>query len=330
MVDENEKAEQTQDADSDKESPTLEADVAAKLAAMRGDVEKNDDDTSSEIETEVDMSDKVEPEQTDPEEKETGDDAPILPAGHRRAALGRGWTNEEIDYFISNKPEEAVKKFEEVFNDWQKENSEWSDRGRQLAGIEKKDDDKKETDVLTHVDTKALIEEHGNEELVNALAAPLNATIDRVNAAVEKISSSEKFLQQTEEDALITVVQDFMGSKEMEPFKDVYGVGSKNPTDEQISSQMKLYEQADIIVAGAKDHGKTITPKDALGRALVILSQGSRDEAIRQGIRDSMKKRTKTTKSSHKKTVAPDANEEISEDELVKRTEDRLRKLREK
>jgi len=332
MVNEVKDAGQLQAAES-KESSTLAA-VEAKMAAIQGKIDGDEEVTPETDEKEV-LSDAADTKTVDTDSKVKDEDTVILPSGHRRAALARGYTNEEVDHYLEIKPDEATARFGEIFDDWQKENSRWSDRGRQLAAakppVEEGKEPQKETpQVLSHYDPKALIEEHGNEELINALMGPLNAMVDRVNTVTQKLSKSENFLRNTEENALVTITQDFLKSKEMTPFKETYGVEIKDLTDEQQKSRMELFGQADIIAAGAKDHGIDITVQDALERAHILVSQGSRDAAIRQSIRDSLTKRTKTIKSSHQKITTTDSNQPVSDEELEKRVSANLRSLRDR
>jgi len=166
--------------------------------------------------------------------------------------------------------------------------------------------------------------------LINALVNPLNDVIDRVNTATEKLSRSEDFLQSTQENALAVATQEFFMGKGMVPARETYGTEVKDLTDEQTASRMELFGQADIIIAGASDHGKDISVQDALERAHIILSQGTRDEIIRQEIRDNMKKRTKTMKSSHQKSPVTDTDQDVPEEELEKRVAASLRAIKEK
>jgi len=340
-----EKADQSnQAADSEQESSTLEA-VEAKMAALRGEGTEDSDDpqlvndekVDSPDSTDLEVDDSNKEEEVDDSDKEEADNNSVmLPSGHRRAALARGYTNEEIEHYLEIKPDEAVARFRDIFDDWQKENARWSERGRQLAAVDQRTSEKSKDEgktqetstTLPHYDTKALIEEHGNEDLINALVGPLNAVIDRVNDAAGKLSKSEGFLRETEENALTDATQEFLKSDEMKSFRNKYGTEIKDLTEEQVKSRLELFGQADIIVAGARDHGVDITVQDALERAHILVSQGTRDEAIRQDIRDSMKKRTKTTKSSHQRMSTSDANQPVSDEELVKRTEAKLKALR--
>ena len=324
-----------QTVDAEDASSTFDA-VEAKMAEMRGDEPETKDEDVAPIEpTETEDTDSDKSENDDSDKSE--DDSTILPVGHRRAALASGWSNEEVDHFIETRPDEAVAEFKDVFEARRKESSEWSTRGRQLAAAGK-DTDVSETateagkgTALDHYDVKALIEEHpGNEDLINALVTPLNATIDRVNAVTEKLTKSEDFVRGTEEQAVAAATQEFLMSDGMKSFRDTYGGEVKDLTDKQQASRMELFKQADIIATGAQDHGYGITIPEALDRAHTILSQGTRDEAIRQGIRDDMKKRTKTTPSSHKRTPVSDKDGDYSDEELEARVQANMDRIRNK
>lgn len=340
MSDEAKNADEKDQAVDSNESSTLET-MEAKMAVLRGEVEDDDssvvnDETNLEDDDSTDDSDKKDDDSTDDSDKKD-DDSPILPSGHRQAALKRGWTNEEIDHYLETKPNDAVVEFKEIFGTWQKENSLWSERGRQLiaAGKTSEEDGEKSkadetSEALAHYDLDALIETHGNEDLLKAIIGPINAVIDRVNDAAKKVSNSENFLRNTEQEALVTVAQNFFKSPEIKPFNETYGIEAQNLTDKQLENRMKLFEQADIMVAGARDHGVDISVQDALERAHILLSQGTRDEALRQSIRDDIKKRTKTLKGSHQQTSSSDTDRPISDEEMVTRTEARMAAIRNK
>lgn len=321
----------TSAVDDDKDSSTLEVQIAAKQAAMlSGDVEPDEKGDSKPVLKPLDDGD--EPVDTPVDDGED-DDTTILPAGHRRAALARGWTAEEIDHFIETKPEEAIVEFRKTFDKWQEESSKWSARGRVLMATEEKPADDKKTDdsSITEFDADALIEVHGNEELINALVGPLNKIVSQVNAATNRLSKSEQKVADSQTAALVIEAQTFLTSAAMRPYEKVYGGEPKDLTTHQFENRMQLFEEADIIVAGAKAHGIDISVGEALARAHASISQDTRDEGIRAEIRKSMKKRTKTSRGSGQRSAPADKKDgPISEDELVKRTEVRLKTLKAK
>lgn len=315
------------------DAEALEAEMTAKMEDI---LDKSDGEDSS-VEEESKAGDQESPDSTEVNDTDSdkGDkeDGPILPSGHRRAALNRGYTYEEIDHFLATKPDEAIKRFEELFDNYRDENSRWSDRGRQLLGAsqETSETDKVQADKLSeplpHYDVAALVEKHGNEELLNDLIAPLNAAIDRQNATTERLDKSEKFLKDTETEALSNVIQDFLTSKDMTSFNKTYGTEIASLTQDQLGQRQELFKQADILVKGAEAHGYDVTVREALERAHDSLSSGTRDETIRQEIRKSLEKRTKTEKSTHRRTVSPDTDQPVSDEELVKRVQARQRDI---
>ncbi len=330
---------ETKDQAVDEQSPTLEADVEAGLAKLRGE-EPIEKEPEKEPETEPEKEPEVEPEEEPEVEPEKvpdgeGDDDPILPAGYRRAAVGSGWTEEEVDHFLKTQPDAARAEFGKIFDTWREKSSIWSARGREIMDkVGKKAEDKPETPekksdaALSHFDAEALKEANPESEgLIDALVAPLNATIDRVNATVDKLSHSEDFLQTTKQNALRGAIDDFFGSEGMKSHLKTYGTTFEDLTKEQDASRMELIEQADIISSGAADHGQDLSVHEAMARAFIQVSHKSRGEQIRAEVRASMEKRTKSTKGSHQKTETQSENEPITEEELIRRTEVRLREL---
>ena len=309
---------------------TLSA-VEEKLAVMRDKIDEVDEVQPAPKEEEPQEEPQEETHEEEPQEEPQGEsqdedqkDLPMLPAGHRRAALARGFTTEEVDQYLRIKPEEAVQHFGEVFDDWQKDNSAFSRRGRQLI---KTDDqpieggvaptDTKAPEALPMLDAKVLAEEHGlDEAFVSAIVGPMNAQTTKLNAIAMEFVDSKKFIKDTESDTLATTIQTFFTSDEMKPLSETYGLDDVSLTQEQVDKRMELLNEADIISAGARDHGQDMPILDALGRAFSIVSQGSRDEILRQKIRKSMTKRTKTLPSSHQQVSTRDSNEPLSDKEF--------------
>lgn len=334
---EEEKVETTGNQAVEDNSPTLEEKVEAQLAAMHN--ETADDEVKEDGEkkdTEQEVIEETQEDNTNEEAAES-DDSPILPAGHRRAALADGWTTEEVDYYLESNPEGAMEHFASIYNDWREENSRWSARGRQLKAADQDTNPSATTPNSTgdnklkpmeKFDTQALIEEHGNDELVTALTSKMNNMIDQINPVLEKVAASQEFVESSTEETISKIAQDFFGGKEMESFKDVYGTDYGTATQEQIDKRMELFGEADDIIFGASAHGKQITVEEALKRAHNNVSEGSKDTAIRDSIRKGLKKRTKTLSGSKQKiTSTGDDNAPLTREELVARTNDRLRAM---
>ena len=321
-------------------STSVEQAVEAKLIALRGEVVKSDTKPVEAAETvtppEKAVQVAVVPEksvQTDAVAVKT--ESPILPAGYRRAALARGWSDEEISHYLELNPKEAETRFAEIFNSWQSDNALWSERGRRLAEVDKTTNTKSvesETNELKPLDTKAIIEKYGNDDLVNQLVPRLNEAIDKVNKASEKFSQVESVAQDANQKALFDQTQSYLLSDEMRPFRDAYGTAVDALTPVQVETRMKLFGEADIIIRGALEHGKQLSVHDALERAHAHLSHGQIEETVRAQIRESLQKRTKTLQSSKETTLSmakiTASNAPVSDEELERRTEQRLAALR--
>ncbi len=207
---------------------TKMADIMAKTRGEEStppvkdvDESKDSEDEDSEVEEEVSDTDEEE------KDSETKDDGSVmLPSGHRRAALARGYTNEEVDFYLKSDPKEAVTRFEKIFNEWQETSVRYSDAGRKLReaqqsaaereqGTEVKTaTEKVASEPLAPIDAKALIEKYGQEELINDLVGPLNASIVQINSVADRLASSEEFLQSTKQNALGDAIQEFFMSKD--------------------------------------------------------------------------------------------------------------------
>jgi hypothetical protein len=320
-------------------STSVEQAVETKLTALRGETSKTDMKPAEAVETDVPQEKSVQTVAEQEKPVQIGaavkPESSTLPASYRRAALARGWSTEEIDHYLELSPKEAETRFEGIFNSWQADNALWSERGRRLVGAGKAVDDKNaesEATELKPLDAKAIIERYGNDDLVNQLVPRLNEAIDKINKASEKFSQVENVAQDANQEALFNQTQSYLLSDEMKSFRDTYGTEVKTLTPTQVETRMKLFEEADIIIRGALEHGKRLSVHDALERAHSHLSHGQIEETVRSQIRESLQKRTKTLQSSKEtalsaaKTMA--SNEPVSDEELERRTEQRLAALR--
>lgn len=319
---------------------SVEQKVAAKIEELKG-------SGSLEPEKKETLPEKKElpPEkkEVEPEKKEVAEKTSTLPAGYRRAALARGWTNEEIDHYVETKPDEAMNQFQGIFSSWQEDNAKWSERGRQLVAATKEETKTEtekppqKTEELKPLDEKALIEQYGNEELIKPLVSRVNSALEenrllkeRLDKVEGNIGQSQEAMKSAQEEATFTATQNFLLSDGMKQFQTIYGTEIKTLTKEQVDNRMKLFEEADVIICGALDHGQELTVEEALDRAHAHISRGQTEETIRAQIRESLQKRTKTLSNSTNAASlrTTQSNEDVSDAELEQRTEQRLAALR--
>lgn len=325
-------------------------DVDAKLQELNYGKTEPEKKPEKEAEVKATESDKVPPKEPDKvtvKEPEKASDAktPTLPVGYRRAALARGFTDKEIDEYLATSPsqEDVLGTFKPVFDEWQRDNSLWSERGRQLMAASKPepkpgegsdaDDENVEPEPI---DAEALVEQYGNEDLVKALVPQLNAAIlenrklkERLDRVEGSVTQSQDAAQTTREETLFNLTQAFFTSDTMKPYNELYGTDVKTLTEAQVENRMKLLEGADYLIRGALDHGRELTVVEALDRAHSHVSRDSVEAVVRAQIRDKVKARTQVLNSTKAATSSALGGGEstMTEAELVRMVDQKLQEF---
>jgi hypothetical protein len=260
-----------------------------------------------------------------------------LPAAYVRTAKARGWTDEEIAGFAKSQPDLAMKTFERMHASRTQEISEWADLGRKVRQAPVSSAGTPPPGSVTPVaspsvpaslqpiDVKAMVEKFGNQELIEALAGPVNAAIAAVAPLMQEAASARQTATQAAKEALGKTIQDFFTSKDMKPFETVYGTAINALTAEQVTMRDKVLEMADALIAGASHQGRRLSVDDALTMAHDSVASGIKDTAIREQIRKNVSKRERQI------TMRPTAQGRAAvggppktRTELIGRTEDRL------
>lgn len=320
------------EASSGRETPdraALESKVSEGLAAVFGD-EAEDDDTGTEEEPAADETDETSAEETEEtqeesaEESEKTDDedtsdndeeqgaaatppakakkgnAPTLPDAYRRSLKAYEWTDEEIDQNLQALGPKFIETAAKLHANRNAEVSEWAAAGRQAKqqaaqqGQGKEAQQPKEFTAIKPLDTDALKEKYGDDEVIDAIISPVNAVIQQINAMVPAIQATQQKAQVAELEMLGKQVDGFFGGKELEPFTEVYGNTAKaRLTDEQVAARNKVLETADALIVGARLQGRNLSLGEALTLAHDSVSGGFKKQAVRKEITNSLKKREK-------------------------------------
>lgn len=324
------------------DNPDLESAIQSKLDAIvdreAEALDEGDDVVDEKVdETEAEVDDTEENAEPDTESDDSDEDSPTLPSGYRRAALARGYTNDEINHFLKTKPEEAQDTFKEIYTDWRQENSMWSRRGRELAEAQRKSQKKTEpakqadedepdytVDLLKREDFG--VDDDRLDKIIEAVNAKMSENIERLAGPIKQ---SQDALAKQQQENLQRESEEFFHSSEMKNWKENYGELGKL-TEQQFNKRMELFDEAQVLVCGAMDHGREMNIQDALTRAHAQLTYQDRDESIRQQIRESMKKRTKMEKSSHQQGRADGGEGPLSDDEFEAKVARGLERLKTK
>lgn len=224
---------------------------------------------------------------------------PTLPAAYRRSLTAYDWTKEEIDEAFDAAPESFLKTAERIHRNRNAETAQFAELGRkarEASGISPT----KATEVVTPtagpngvelVDTEKLVEEFGNEDLVNRIAGPVNAVITEINKFLPELRGSVSTIQRSTKETLAKQIEDFFTSPDMKTFGDFYGSLAKEPlSDDQQRSRSKVLETADAIISGASLQGRQMS----VDEALLMAHDSVASKLIATKVREEIKASTKT------------------------------------
>ena len=263
-------------------------------------------------------------------------DASTLPEAYRRSAKAREWTDAEIERFYKQDPELAIKTFEKMHQSRVSEVEQWAELGRRAKAAAQPAPAAGAAPAvpadplaaLKPVDPKAMAEKYGNAELMEEIAAPLNAAIKALQPLIENAKAAYQATQQTQQDVLAKTVNDFFNGPELKPYEEVYGTDWSKLSPKQEETRKRTLEVADSLIAGAKMQGRSIDTIEALTLAHESVSSQFKERVIRDTIRKSATQRAKgvTLKPSGRGAVDASGPPKNRAD-MEQRAADRLREV---
>lgn len=290
------------DSSDTEESVDLDEEVLDDTEEKVEDEKDEKDDTEEEVEddTEEEVEDEVERESTDSDEAvvdETDESsAPTLPAAYRRSLKAYGWEDADIEAALQHDETAFTLTAMKIHKTRNDEIAKFAEQGRRLrqdAGNRTPESETPKSPTaaeLKTIDTDALIEKYGNEEIVMAMAAPMNAAIAEMQALMPEVRKSVASAKRTQQEALGKAIDTFFGGTDMEPYSELYGKpGIRTP--EQTEKFDGVLELADAILAGAAEQGRKLSFEDAMESAHSDVSKGFTKTAVRTEIKKSIKKR---------------------------------------
>ena len=301
-------------------------------------VEKPVETPAAEVETPAVEADGDEPTEAVVEVKptEVAPETSTLPEAYRRTAKAREWTDAEIDRFYKQDPALAIQTLSKMHDSRVKEISEWATIGRAArqqqvvpTAVQVPAAASVQTPpILAPINIEAMIEKHGNEELIRDLVGPLNLAIQYVQPLVHQAQQTQQQAAQTAREQVGTVVQGFFTAKEMEPFKDMYGSDLASLKPVQFQARSQVLELADALIAGARMQGRSFTVEDALRAAHDSVSHGQVEKIVRERLKGAVKERERgiTLRPSHT-GIKPGSGAPANRQELESRSRDRLREV---
>ena len=257
------------------------------------------DETEDQSETD-DGKDGTEEQTDEDEEAVAAKAAPTLPESYIRSLKAYGWTDDEIDANLKSMGASFIATAAKIHGNRNTEMAAWAAAGR--AAREKGQAPVNDGSSPVHpalqglkpIDAAQLKEKYGEDELVEAVVGPVNATIAAINAVLPQLMQGQQAVQDARMQALDRQIGEFFGGDAMKPFASFYGDGTAEFTPEQLTQRNKVLETADALLFGAKAQGRNLTTEEALVSAHDLVSGEFRTETVRAGIKKETKARSQS------------------------------------
>lgn len=222
-------------------------------------------------------------------------DIPILPAAYRRSLKAYEWTDDEIDSALKQGGEKFVQSAGKMHDTRSKEVSQWAALGRQKVTdtTAKVEATEPQTQTIKPVDVKALKAKYGDEALIDELVGPLNAMAEKLNAMLPQVQATQAASQAAKQEALGRQIDGFFGGKDLNDYKDVYGVETGRLTNEQLESRNKVLVLADALIGGASLQGRRLSFDEAMMLAHDSVSGPAKAQAARTKLTGTLQAREK-------------------------------------
>ena len=298
---------------SDAEESTEEESPAEEAAAKSPEPKKSADAEEVVSEKEEQSSDNSEDEESSEQEEEDEKDeskeqkpaakrkTPTLPDAHRRSLKAYGWDDDSIEAGLKADSASFIVAAQKIHSTRNAEVAQWAALGRANRPHQEQEQSEgkqpqhinPKTGKVKAVDVDALIEKHGNEDLVREIAGPINEAIELVNGFLPDLLNGVQSIRDSRTEALSKQVEGFFTGKEMDSFVELYGKGDE-VTAEQHGARSKVLELADALVVGAAHQGRKLTNLEALALAHDSVSSGFKVQAARKEVRKKVEVRGKS------------------------------------
>lgn len=263
-------------------------------------------------------------QQPDPEK----DPAPTFPGAWRRTLRAYDWTDDEIADALSQEPNARASFMataQKLHANRNAELAKWAEMGRRERNAQPDSNAEpgkpivdSETGKFPLSNIDALIEKHGNEDLVREIAEPFNKMLAEINGIMPDLVSGVQSIRESRQQVLAGQIEQFFGSEDLKTYSEVYGADANSLSEDQVGTRNKVLEFADALVAGASLQGRQLSTDEALMLAHDSVSGGFKEKAIRATIRKSVTTRSKglSLKPTGKVTpkTGPKTREELEKD----------------
>ena len=298
--------------------------------------DEEDDDSTPEVKDDSTVEDdsqaesKIDSDDTTPEAEKKDD----IPDAYVRAALHRGWTQDDVDDLVKSNPELAKKTFEATYLEVNNASREWSELGR--AKIEA--DRQQVTEPVTATEAvqedpatvaliaklrKEYIDDPLIETVIKGLEKPVKQPKPQVSqqnvAPVVRYEVATARHNAAANAATDQRINTFFSADVMKSYDKFYGKLELGQIPEDLSNGQQLnrlavLEEAECIIAGHNMRNQKIELEQAMEKAHFIVTEPIRKQVIRDNLKATAMKRKKsmTLKPSDSKRSGDSMNTDSS------------------
>ena len=315
----------------------------------QGDENDQTDDSESKDDTTVD--DQEDSEEDGSKDKDSTPEVQI-PEGYLRAARRQGWSDEDIEDEIKNNPDRAKRLFENAYQTTNKLTRDFAAIGRTKADAIRKEVEERAKLEAPKIEDYLKPDEidkiaDGDETIAATLKA-FNSALKKRDAGFGKLSVSAADLDFAKTDQIAATerakaaadetdvmrINQFFGAENMKLYNDFYGTIKENQnigdlTPNQRNHRIEVLQIADQLRVGKMAQGTEISVAEALEDAHLLVTESMREKVLVDGIRSSLKKRSKTLRPSISKKTSAGTELKPAKDraEVLANAEARLSKL---
>jgi len=320
-----------------------------------------DPETDPEPEPEADPEPEPEPTVEKPDEQGSKDKDSTpeaeIPEGYIRAAKRQGWTDEDIAATIEADSDRALRLFANAYETTNKATRDFAAIGREKAAAavqEAKDKaEANQVEVEDYMTADEITKAADGDEAVAKMLTNFNAALKKRDAALAKANTAGPSVEDinfarsdqaaataranaTANAATELFIKQFFGAESMKSYSDFYGVIDEGQnmgdlTPNQHERRVNVLQLADQLIAGKAAQGIKISDTEAMEDAHLVVTAPMREKVITDGIRSSLKKRSKgkTLRPAVSKSNASSGGAKPAKDrnEAIANAEGRLAKL---
>ena len=299
---------------------------------------------------EADVKAKDEDAQIDKNKKK---ETPPLSDGYVRAAIHRGWTEEEVKEAYEANPELTVRTLGKIYEAVNRSSKEYAAFGRvqkeQAAAKvipEKKEEAEKKSE-FKGVDIEKLRKEYPDDpviELVETMQTQNKALFDEIKEfkttrptpAIDQPSGlSAVQIRATEQEAaaIEQQIETYFKSDTVKGYEDFYGALPKDAIDwssltpGQKMNRWTVIEMMDQMIIGASTLGREMKIDEALNLSHLSVTESIREKVIRNDIKSKITKRSSNLTLKPSGTAQPGDTKAKTMADVVVNAEERLRKM---